>query len=44
MTLGNGRITVKEEIGANVGIFNAKGILAEFKIVGVFDAAKARAE
>ena len=44
VTLGNGRITVKEEIGANVGIFNAKGILAEFKIVGVFDAAKARAE
>ena len=34
--LSDGRITVKEEIGAN-GLFQARGILAEFKIVGTFE-------
>ena len=37
LTLYDGRLTVKEEIGVNTGIFNAKGILAEYKIVGVFE-------
>ena len=37
ITLSDGRITVKEDVGADVGIFRAKGILAEFKIVGTFE-------
>ena len=40
-SLEKGRITVKEEIGVNTGIFQAKGILAEFKIVGTCSAARA---
>ena len=42
--LERGRITVKEEIGQDFGIFNAKGILAEFKIVGTFEAVKLKEE
>ena len=38
LKLYDGRLTVKEEIGVNTGLFNAKGILAEFKIVGTFEA------
>jgi len=39
ITLGDGRLTVKEELGISgaPSIVNAKGILAEFKIVGSFD-------
>ena len=40
-SLDKGRITVKEDIGVNTGIFQAKGILAEFKIVGTCSAARA---
>ena len=40
--LERGRVTVKEDIGSDVGIFQARGILAEFKIVGVFDARRVR--
>ena len=36
LRLGDGRLTVKEDIGVDAGIFKAKGILAEFKIVGTF--------
>ena len=36
ITLGDGRITVKEDLGSDF-IFQAKGILAEFKIVGTFE-------
>ena len=43
-SLERGRITVKEEIGQDFGIFNAKGILAEFKIVGTFEAVKLKEE
>ena len=39
VTLSDGRITVKEDIGVNTGIFQARGILAEFKIVGTFGVA-----
>ena len=35
-----GRITVKEALGADTPIFSARGILAEFKIVGVFECAQ----
>ena len=42
--LEKGRITVKEDIGSDVGLFRAKGILAEFKIVGVFDVARGRTD
>ena len=38
VTLERGRITVKEDIGVNTPVFNARGILAEFKIVGTFEA------
>ena len=38
-TLEAGRLTVKEEIGVNTPLFpTARGILAEFKIVGTFEA------
>jgi len=37
LTLGDGRLTVKEDLGSDVGIFRARGILAEFKIVGTFE-------
>ena len=37
--LERGRVTVKEDIGTNA-IFQARGILAEFKIVGAFDATR----
>jgi len=37
LVLTEGRVTVKEDIGINTGIFNARGILAEFKIVGDFE-------
>ena len=37
LSLYDGRLTVKEDIGVNAGLFQAKGILAEFKIVGTFD-------
>ena len=40
--LADGRVTVKEDIGVNAGIFNARGILAEFKIVGIFGVSQAR--
>ena len=40
--LNKGRITVKEDLGSDVGLFRAKGILAEFKIVGNFEAARGR--
>ena len=43
LRLYDGRITVKEDLGANVGIFAAKGILAEFKIVGTFVCKSGRA-
>ena len=36
ITLGDGRITIKEDLGSDF-IFQAKGILAEFKIVGTFE-------
>ena len=36
LTLYDGRLTVKEDVGIDVGLFKAKGILAEFKIVGTF--------
>lgn len=38
LTLGSGRLTVKEDVGVNTGVFQARGILAEFKLVGRFDA------
>lgn len=38
ISLGSGRVTVKEDVGVNT-IFQARGILAEFKLVGSFDAA-----
>ncbi|EOD12336.1 hypothetical protein EMIHUDRAFT_104216 [Emiliania huxleyi CCMP1516] len=41
LQLTAGRLTVKEDIGADVGIFRARGILAEFKIVGAFEAQRA---
>ena len=37
VALEKGRITVKEDIGVNTGIFQGRGILAEFKIVGSFE-------
>jgi len=37
VTLSDGRLTVKEDIGINTGLFQARGILAEFKIVGTFE-------
>ena len=37
ISLGDGRLTVKEDVGVNT-IFQARGILAEFKLVGSFDA------
>tara|TARA_B110001452_G_scaffold26846_1_gene21053 strand:- start:62 stop:814 length:753 start_codon:yes stop_codon:yes gene_type:complete len=37
ISLGDGRLTVKEDVGVNT-IFQARGILAEFKLVGRFDA------
>ena len=37
IALGRGRVTVKEDIGVNTGIFQGRGILAEFKLVGSFD-------
>jgi hypothetical protein len=40
LILNAGRITVKEDIGINVGLFDARGILAEFKIVGVFECSR----
>ena len=43
LRLYDGRVTVKEDLGANVGIFAAKGILAEFKIVGTFECKSGRA-
>lgn len=43
LRLYDGRVTVKEDLGANVGLFNAKGILAEFKIVGTFECKSGRA-
>jgi len=36
LSLGGGRLTVKEDVGVNT-IFQARGILAEFKLVGRFD-------
>ena len=43
ISLTSGRLTVKEEIGVNTPLFpTARGILAEFKIVGTFEA-RARA-
>ena len=41
LQLTAGRLTVKEDLGADVGIFRARGILAEFKIVGAFEAQRA---
>ena len=35
--LAEGRLTVKEALGSNAGLFNARGILAEFKIIGSFE-------
>jgi hypothetical protein len=35
--LSDGRLTVKEDLGSNVGLFQSRGILAEFKIVGGFE-------
>lgn len=32
-----GRITIKEDLGLNTPIFQGRGILAEFKIVGTFE-------
>ena len=48
LTLYDGRVTVKEDVGGFGGfsggpIFSAKGILAEFKIVGTFEASPAEA-
>jgi hypothetical protein len=37
LALYDGRLTVKEDVGIDVGLFKAKGILAEFKIVGTFE-------
>ena len=37
VSLGDGRLTVKEDVGVHT-IFQARGILAEFKLVGRFDA------
>lgn len=37
VALEKGRITVKEDIGINTGLFQGRGILAEFKIVGSFE-------
>jgi hypothetical protein len=42
VTLERGRITVKEDIGVNTPVFNARGILAEFKIVGTFECVRGR--
>jgi len=36
IVLSDGRVTVKEDIGVNA-IFQARGILAEYKVVGSFD-------
>lgn len=41
LRLSDGRLTVKEELGANTPLFSAKGILAEFKIVGQFSCREA---
>ena len=37
VALEKGRITVKEDIGVNAGLFQGRGILAEFKVVGSFE-------
>jgi hypothetical protein len=39
--MGDGRITVKEDLGVNL-LFQARGILAEFKIVGSFECSPAK--
>ena len=43
LALYDGRITVKEDIGVNTPVFSARGILAEFKIVGTFECSRAAA-
>lgn len=41
ITLGDGRITVKEDLGANTPLFQGRGILAEFKVCGTFECREA---
>eukprot|EP00316_Scyphosphaera_apsteinii_P008932 CAMPEP_0119308018 /NCGR_PEP_ID=MMETSP1333-20130426/8355_1 /TAXON_ID=418940 /ORGANISM="Scyphosphaera apsteinii, Strain RCC1455" /LENGTH=245 /DNA_ID=CAMNT_0007311699 /DNA_START=77 /DNA_END=814 /DNA_ORIENTATION=+ len=41
--LSRGQLTVKEDLGVNLGLFNPRGILAEFKLIGTFRATAADA-
>lgn len=42
LALVDGRITIKEDVGANTPLFAGRGILAEFKVVGTFEAREAQ--